>query len=86
MVADGVTVPVSLQSVRDMHVTAGVAHLDITISNIMMKKESSDDFDQIRLIDFGLSEVYPIGELQYVQAYPRIVPVGSKLAEIQTLL
>ena len=63
MIADGVTVPLSLQSVRDMHIMAGVAHLDITVSNIMMKKESSDNFDQIRLIDFGLSEVYPIGEL-----------------------
>ena len=57
------TISVCLQTLHFMHLgDGGIAHCDINNHNIMVKKSSSDPWDQIRLIDFGLASICPAGD------------------------
>ena len=41
-----------LQTVHCLHVFGRLAHLEITSSNIMLRKEGYEAWDQLKLLDF----------------------------------
>ena len=45
-----------VQTVHRLHRLGKLAHLDITSSNIMLRKEGYEAWDQLRLLDFGFSQ------------------------------
>ena len=45
-----------MQTLHLLHLEADYAHLDVTNNNIMLRKESGDKWDQLRLIDFGFAQ------------------------------
>ena len=45
-----------LQTTSCLHTRGEMAHLDITSSNVMLRKQGCAVWDQVRLIDFGLSQ------------------------------
>ena len=47
---------IAAQKVHYLHVGSRVAHLDITSSNIMLRKEGYTAWDQLRLLDFGFAQ------------------------------
>ncbi len=48
---------VIVQTVHLLHVGSNTAHLDITSSNIMRYTEGYNAWDQLRLVDFGFSQI-----------------------------
>lgn len=45
-----------LQTVEHLHVVANMCHLDISGSNVMLRTDDFEAWDQLRLIDFGFSQ------------------------------
>ncbi len=52
-----------MQTVHLLHVGSITAHLDITSSNIMHCTEGHHVWDQLRLVDFGFSQICTKGKL-----------------------
>lgn len=44
-----------LQTLQALHGRACVAHLDLTSNNVMLRHDAVGPWDNVRLIDFGLS-------------------------------
>ena len=49
-------VGIHMQTVHYLHMRSNVAHLDITSSNIMLRNDDFEAWDQVRLLDFGFSQ------------------------------
>jgi serine/threonine protein kinase len=50
------------QTLQDLHSKAGIAHLDLTSSNVMLRADGVL-WDTMRLIDFGFAQVCSSGQL-----------------------
>ncbi len=53
----------SVQTVHLLHMRSNLAHLDISSSNIMLRKEGYSAWDQLRLLDFGFAQYCSEGEM-----------------------
>ena len=47
-----------MQTLCELHQEAKLAHLDLSLANIMLISEASNSWDKLRLLDFGLSEPF----------------------------
>ena len=45
-----------VQTVHLLHTDCTLAHLDITSSNIMLRHDDYQPWDQLRLVDFGFAQ------------------------------
>lgn len=45
-----------------LHVCGTLAHMDITSSNIMLRKDGYEAWDQLRLLDFGFAQFCSTGK------------------------
>ena len=47
-----------MQTLCELHQEAKLAHLDLSLANIMLVSKASNSWDKLRLLDFGLSEPF----------------------------
>ncbi len=45
-----------MQTMHCLHVCGTLAHMDVTSSNIMLRKDGYMAWDQLRLLDFGFAQ------------------------------
>ena len=45
-----------VQTLHFLHKSGGLAHLDITSNNVMLRKDGYKAWDQLRLLDFGFCQ------------------------------
>ncbi len=45
-----------MQTLHSLHDTARLAHLDLKPENVMFSHEVADNWDKVRLLDFGLAQ------------------------------
>jgi len=50
-----------VQTVHLLHTDSNMAHLDITSSNIMLRDDDYQAWDDLRLVDFGFAQKYNKG-------------------------
>ena len=53
-----------MQTVHSLHTVAKLCHLDISSNNIMLRTDSCQPWDNLRLLDFGFSQKCTPGEFQ----------------------
>ena len=47
-----------MQTLYELHQDAKLAHLDLSLANIMLVSDATNSWDKLRLLDFGLSEPF----------------------------
>ena len=61
----------TVQTLEHLHMRANVCHLDLTITNVMLRDDRSNGWDVLRLIDFGFAQIFNKGKLLLPQCLPQ---------------
>lgn len=52
----------NMQTLEELHMTASMCHLDLTITNVMLQDDRSNGWDVLRRIDFGFAQIFNKGK------------------------